>query len=98
MEKKFEITELLDTYGLLLSKRQRQASEDFYNYDLSLSEIAENYGISRQAVNDSLKAAEKSLLRYEKILNLNKLRKGLSDALAADDKERVKIIEELSKL
>lgn len=97
MEKKLELTELLDTYGILLPLRQRQATGDFYNYDLSLSEMAENYGISRQAVNDALKAAEKTLYKYEKVLNLNKIRKKLSEALNADEAERMKIIEELNK-
>lgn len=97
MEKKFEMIELLDTYGLLLSKRQRQVSEDYYCQDLSLSEIAENIGISRQAVNDALKAAEKTLFRYEKVLNLNKLHKKLSEAAGENKEELEKIFEELNK-
>ncbi len=98
MEKKLEVIELLDTYGLLLTKRQRQVMEDYYNYDLSLSEIADNYGISRQAVNDALKAAEKSIYRYEKILNLNKIHKGLNKALHAEISEVKEILEKINKL
>lgn len=98
MEKKFEIIELLDTYGLLLTKKQRQIMDDYYNYDLSLSEIADNYGISRQAVNDTIKKVEKTLYRYEKILNLNKIHKGLNAALNAEITEIKDILEKLNKL
>ncbi len=98
MEKKFVIIELLDTYGLLLTKRQRQIMEDYYNYDLTLSEIADNYGVSRQAVNDAIKKAEKSLFKYEKILNLNKIHKGLNAALSAEISEVKDILEKLNKL
>lgn len=60
---------LLDIYGELLSKNQREALDLKYNSDLSLSEIAEEMGgISRQSVNEAQKNGEKRLLELEKIL------------------------------
>ena len=46
-DKRFRISALLDTYGMLLSEKQRYALEQYYNEDLSLSETAENIGITR---------------------------------------------------
>ena len=60
---------LLDIYGELLSKNQREALDLKYNSDLSLSEIAEEMGgISRQSVNEAQKNGEKRLLELERVL------------------------------
>ena len=60
---------LLDIYGELLSKNQREALDLKYNSDLSLSEIAEEMGgISRQSVNEAQKNGEKRLLELENVL------------------------------
>ncbi len=60
---------LLDIYGGILSKGQREALDLRYNADLTLSEIAEEMGgISRQSVNDFIKKGEKRLLELERIL------------------------------
>lgn len=61
---------LLDFYGELLSERQRQLCEYYYNDDLSLSEIAENTGITRQGVSDGIKKSEKILLQAEENLGM----------------------------
>ena len=58
MAKDLKTAELLDIYGGLLNKKQRAALELYYFDDLSLSEISENVGISRQGVNDLIKRAE----------------------------------------
>ena len=50
MEKKVEISILLEIYGNLLTEKQKEYMNYYYNEDLSLSEIAENDGITRQAV------------------------------------------------
>ena len=55
MDKKVEISILCEIYGKLLTKKQYEFINDYYNNDLSLSEIAENNGITRQGVNDILK-------------------------------------------
>ena len=72
MEKNIKIGILLDTYGRLLTDKQYQLLDDYYNNDLSLSEIAENEGITRQAVRDNLKKGEKNLLEDEEKLGFMK--------------------------
>lgn len=66
----FEMNNLLDFYGRLLSDKQRRAAEMYYMYDYSLNEIAEELEISKQAVSDNLKRAENNLRDYEKKLKL----------------------------
>ena len=61
---------LFDFYGQLLTKKQQEIMKMFYGEDLSLSEIAQEYGISRQAVYDLLKRTEKILEGYEDKLRL----------------------------
>lgn len=68
MEKNVEISILCDLYGKLLSKKQYEFLNDYYNNDLSLSEIAENNNITRQAVRDIIKKGEKKLFEYEEKL------------------------------
>lgn len=68
-----EITQaslLYDFYGQLLSRRQKEVMELYHEENLSLSEIAAEFGISRQGVHDALKNAEKSLKGYEEKLGL----------------------------
>ena len=68
-----EITQaslLYDFYGQLLSKRQKEVMELYHEENLSLSEIAAEFDISRQGVHDALKNAEKSLKSYEEKLGL----------------------------
>ena len=56
---------LLDFYGELLTEKQRECYDLHYNEDLSLSEIAEQSGISRQGVWDNIRRAEASLRQIE---------------------------------
>ena len=72
MENKVKISILLETYGKLLTKKQYNLLDDYYNSDLSLSEIAENEGITRQAVRDNLKKGENKLFEYEEKLGIMK--------------------------
>ena len=72
MERNVKISMLLDTYGKLLTEKQYKLLEDYYNNDLSLSEIAENEEITRQAVRDNLKKGEKNLFEYEEKLGFMK--------------------------
>ena len=53
---------LLDYYGMVLTEKQRNILTEYYNDDLSLAEIAENYGITRQGVRDAIKHGEATLM------------------------------------
>lgn len=68
MAKDIKISFLLDFYGDMLTDKQRKVIEYYYNDDLSLSEIAENEGITRQGVRDAIKRAEEQLLEMEERL------------------------------
>lgn len=72
MAKNLEITVLLDFYGDMLTVKQRDFLSYYYNDDLSLSEIAENEGITRQGVRDAIKRAEGQLFEMETRLGLAK--------------------------
>ena len=69
-EKALDISLLLEFYGDLLTERQRELAELYYNDDLSLSEVAENVGITRQGVRDGLKKAEDVLKGAEEKLHM----------------------------
>ena len=56
---------LYDFYGDMLTDRQKEFYDLYYNEDLSLAEIAENYGISRQGVRDVIVRAEATLTELE---------------------------------
>ena len=83
MEKNIKIGMLLDTYGRLLTDKQYQLLDDYYNNDLSLSEIAENETITRQAVRDNLKKGENNLLEYEEKLGF--MKKGIKQEEIIED-------------
>ena len=68
--KNLEISLLLDFYGDMLTEKQRNVVELYYNEDLSLSEIAAHSRITRQGVRDSIKRAEGILLDLEDRLGL----------------------------
>ena len=72
MDKHIEIGILVEIYGKLLTKKQYDVINDYYNNDLSLSEIAENNNISRQGVRDLIKKGENKLFEYEEKLNIMK--------------------------
>lgn len=72
MEKHIEISMLVEIYGKLLTEKQYQVISDYYNEDLSLSEIAENNNISRQGVRDIIRKGESKLFEYEEKLQIMK--------------------------
>ena len=71
-EKNLEINYLLDFYGEVLNDRKRGVLELYYNEDLSLAEVSEITGISRQGVRDSVKKTESELMQLEEKLGLAK--------------------------
>ena len=66
--KDLNVSVLLDAYGALLTERQRELVDLYYNEDLSLAEISENTGITRQGVRDGIKKAESYLTLCEENL------------------------------
>lgn len=70
MEKNLDVAVLLDFYGGMLTDKQRDAIDLYYNQDLSLSEIAEHENITRQGVRDSIKRGEVFLFELEDKLKM----------------------------
>ena len=91
MEKKVEVSILWEIYGKLLTEKQYEFIEDYYNNDLSLSEIAENNEITRQAVRDIIKKGEKKLFEYEEKL-------GIMKRTLNQEKKIEKVLLELTKI
>ncbi len=63
--KNFHYYRLYSIYGELLTEKQRETVEDYFGLDLSLGEIAEMRGVSRQAIKYTLDSAEQILSQYE---------------------------------
>ena len=88
-----EIALLFDFYGEMLTDKQRDVIELYYEDDLSLSEIAENEGITRQGVRDSIKRAETQLLEMEERLGLARRFREVQDGIAAIRQAATDIVE-----
>ena len=95
---------LYDFYGELLTQHQKKIYEDAIFNDLSLGEIADEQGISRQGVHDLIKRCDKALSNYEEKLHLvekfMRIKKSIQQINALTDDEQIKqlsnkIIEEL---
>ena len=91
MENNVKISMLNQIYGKLLTQKQYEIIDDYYNNDLSLSEIAENNQITRQAVRDILKKGEKKLFQYEEKLMFMK-------RMLNQEKRIEKVLAELTKI
>ena len=95
MEDKIYLNNLYDYYGELLTEKQRDYFKASYFNDWSLSEIAEHYGVSRNAVYGQLKQAEEHLLKYEHILQLYQKRIKIMELLKEEREDLIKKIEPL---
>lgn len=105
LAKTLEASELLDYYGPLLSEKQSELLNCYYNEDLSLAEIAKMMNVSRQAVHEQIKHGVKSLISYEEKLTLVKRHETLTnlmreletalDQKSADVEKTLKQIKEL---
>lgn len=91
MDRKVEISMLCEIYGKLLTKKQLNILDNYYNLDLSLSEIAENEGITRQAVRDIIKKGENKLFEFEEKLGIMKKNMKQEEKIAS-------ILSELTKI
>ena len=94
MDKNIEIGLLMDFYGELLTDRQKDIMDLYYNDNLSLSEIAEELEISKQGVQDNIKRAEKSLYEVEAKLGLLKRFETQNQKIDS----AIKIIEEMNAI
>ena len=91
MDKNVEIGLLLDIYGEILTDKQQNVLDLYYNENLSLAEIAEEVSITRQAVKDSIAKGEKKLFRFRrKTWNYEKSTK----TRKADTKDTFRIIKD----
>ena len=91
MEKNVKVSMLCEIYGKLLTKKQLEVLIDYYNNDLSLSEIAENNKITRQAVRDIIKKGENKLFELEEKLSF-------MEKTIKQEKLLQEILNELSKI
>lgn len=86
---KIELAKLLGVYAPMLTQKQRDALAMYCDYDCTLSEIADEVGISRQGVRDLLVNAEKTLTKLEDSLHLAQFVNSLTLAVANDDLQKV---------
>ncbi|MDO5037026.1 MAG: sigma factor-like helix-turn-helix DNA-binding protein [Tissierellia bacterium] len=91
MKKTLEINELMDFYSDLLTKRQQAVMKMYYQFDYSLNEIADNLGISKQAVSENIQRATRGLLEFEDLL-------GLLDKRKNQMREKEVMLESLTKI
>lgn len=87
LEKNLRYAKLFDIYSGLLSKNQLEIYTDFLNNDLTLSEVAENRGITRQAVKDVVSKVEQKLDEFESKLGLSKRLDDLLEQIKSLKKE-----------
>lgn len=87
LEKNLRYAKLFDIYSGLLSKNQLEIYTDFLNNDLTLSEVAENRGITRQAVKDVVSKVEQKLDEFESKLGLSKRLDDLLEQIESLKKE-----------
>ncbi len=95
MDKNVKIAMLLDIYGEILTEKQKDILDLYYNNNLSLAEISEDVGITRQAVRDSIVKGENKLFRFRrKAWNYEKGTK----TRKTDTKDIIRIISNTNKI
>ena len=97
LEKKTHYQMLFNFYGNLLTEKQKELFIAYYENDFSLQEIADEFGISRNAVHDALKNAIKNLEHFEESLKLYK-KYNLFEQLEEEYKDDSKCMELLNKI
>ncbi len=98
IEKDLRTGFLLDLYGGLLTERQREIMVMYFNDDLSLSEIAEQYGITRQGVHDAIKRGAETLAGYDEVLGLEAEQKRRREQLLEFKAQALEALEECRKV
>ena len=82
MAKNLEMSVLMDFYGDVLTDKQKDIMEQYYYEDLSLAEIAENFGITRQGVRDAIKRSEGVLLELEEKIGFSERYRAVQGGVA----------------
>ena len=102
IKKTIRYNSLLHIYGSLLSKTQYAFADDYFSYDLSLSEIAEAHNVTRSAVEDAIKKALKKLDEYEKNLkvlaNNEQILSLIEKAKDLEGNEKIQVLEEIERI
>lgn len=101
VEKLIKYNSLLNIYGELLSSTQKEILTDYFEFNLSISEIAEARGVSRAAVEDAIKKGQKKLDEFESKLNVNKKNNEilmLLDELKDNSSNKEEIIEKIERI
>ncbi len=84
-------SELLQIYGGLLTEKHKSVAEAYYSLDLSLAEIAEENGVSRQSVSDALAATRKKLDFYEENLKIYSTKREINAIIDENTLEETKL-------
>lgn len=93
------LNQLFSFYGKLLTEKQQNYFTSYYHNDLSLQEIASNYGVSRNAIHDQLKKVENHLLDFEAKLKLYELSIKRNELLnKLENTQDLNLIDKLRKL
>lgn len=103
LDKKIEVIELYDIYQNLLTKKQKEYVEAYYYEDMSITEISDEFEVSRNAVHDQLKRTVAKLYDFEQHMNLrekNRKRNKLIDKIKVMNKQvdLENLLEELEKV
>ena len=89
MKEEIYLSELYDYYKMLLTEKQRKYFEDYYFENLSLSEISENYLVSRNAISKQLLNIKEKLYEYEKYLKLRQNKNKIKEILSEEEIKKI---------
>ena len=89
-EKYIYYNNLYDIYGELLTDKEKQVFKDYYQEDLSLSEIADNKSVSKSAVGKMIKNILEKLDNLENLLHIYKINQELEETLEEKDVNKIK--------
>lgn len=95
MDEKVVFTALIETYGKLLTEKQREIAELYFSCDLSYAEIAEIKGVSRQTVVDAVKTVKVELTDYEAKLRLCEIKSAIREIKNGQNKTALKRLTEI---
>lgn len=87
MESRLYLINLYDIYGDLLTAKQQDYFEDYYFNNLTLSEMAENYEVSRNAIHKQIKEVEEKLNKFEEVLKINEKNKRIKEIIKDFDND-----------